>query len=335
MGMLDNKDLVLAKGSQILVTGSNGYVASNIVREALDAGYKVRGTCRSQDKVTRTKQTFNHPDYAGVVVENLADENAFDEAVKGADAIIHCATIFSLDPNPHNVVLPVVNGVIGILNAALKEPSVSRFVYTSSCSACTSSKPNTKLKIDRSTWNTELEKYADLPPPYTPDIAPHVYALSKMRAETAVWNFVKEKKPHFVVNSIVPSYNVGRIIDSPGLSGQLVIDIYQGKMPWYTDSEHVINVVDCARLHVAATIDGSVVNERVLAFHEPFNWNDVIEVIRELKPDAKVVDIMPDLPRVLSEVDNALGAELLRKWWGQKGYTGLKESIRQNIEGLA
>ena len=100
------------------------------------------------------------------------------------------------------------------------------------------------------------------------------------------------------------------------------------------ETEWFINTRDDGRLHVAATIDTSVQNERIFAFAEPFNWNDILASIRELRPDNKVPDDFPDLPRDLSTVDNALGKELLKKWWGQDGYTSLKQSVKENLEGF-
>jgi hypothetical protein len=34
----------------------------------------------------------------------------------------------------------------------------------------------------------------------------------------------------------------------------------------------------------------------------------------------------------ISTVVNALGAELLTKWWGQPGYKGLEQTIRETLE---
>lgn len=94
-----------------------------------------------------------------------------------------------------------------------------------------------------------------------------------------------------------------------------------------------INVTDDARLHIIAAIDKTVTNERVLAFDEPFNWNKVADIIEKIT-GRKPIDQDPTEPEDLSTVDNARGAELLVKWWGQKGYQGLFESVKQNIKGL-
>lgn len=130
-----------------------------------------------------------------------------------------------------------------------------------------------------------------------------------------------------------PAVNMGRVIDSPGETGGLVIKAFNGNVQWDFFPQYMVNVVDSARLHLAALIDGSVKNERIMAFNVPFNWNVVLDNFRELFPDKKFPNNQEQQSDI-SEVDNKLGAELLRKWFGQSGWTGLKESLRQNVAGL-
>lgn len=74
-------------------------------------------------------------------------------------------------------------------------------------------------------------------------------------------------------------------------------------------------------------------NERIFAYAEPFNFNDLLAIIRKLRPGQKIPADFPNLQRDLSTVDNGLGKELLKKWWNQDGYKSLTESLRQNLEG--
>ncbi len=126
---------------------------------------------------------------------------------------------------------------------------------------------------------------------------------------------------------------MGRVVDSPGETGGLVIAAFNGDVRWDFLPQYMVDVVDCARLHLIALIDGSLQNERILAFNVPFNWNVILENFRELFPTKTFPGNQPQ-ESDLSEVDNVLGAKLLEKWYGQKGYTELKESVRQNVDGL-
>ena len=144
----------------------------------------------------------------------------------------------SFDSNPNNVIPQVIAGLRGILNSAAKEPSVKRFVYTSSSSAATSPKPNTKFTIGKDTWNEEDVKAAWGPPPYEPSRAWFVYAASKTQAEQELWKYVREQKPHFVANSILPNSNIGPLFYPTqfGSTTNWVLDIYRGEAKFLPDA---------------------------------------------------------------------------------------------------
>ncbi|KAG7286016.1 hypothetical protein NEMBOFW57_008313 [Staphylotrichum longicolle] len=320
MAIIDNDDLTLPRGSLILVTGASGFIASNFIVEALQAGYKIRGTARSEAKAQRTKDVYKSLNYDVVVVPEMEPEGAFDQAVRGVDAIVHMSSPLTFSPNPKEVVPPAVNGATSILRSALREPKIRRFVFTSSSTATSLPTPGKKFKIDKNSWNTEVDAFVDFPPPYKPENAFKVYAASKTKAELAVWDFMKTYKPNFVINFVSET-------------GGLVIAAFNGDVKWDFLPQYMVDVVDCARLHLIALIDKSLQNERILAFNVPFNWNIILEKFRELFPTRTFPDNQPQ-ESDLSEVDNELGAKLLEKWYGQKGYTELKESLRQNVEGL-
>ena len=82
--------------AKVLVTGANGYLATWVVKKYLEAGYSVRGTVRSLSKSAFLNDKFaNYGDrFELVIVEDITKDGAFDEAVKGVDAIAHTASPF-------------------------------------------------------------------------------------------------------------------------------------------------------------------------------------------------------------------------------------------------
>lgn len=246
------QDRALPKGSLILVTGSNGFIGSNVVKEALDAGYKVRGTLRSQDKADYTKQVFNNPNYSTAIVTGVEQDGVWDEAVKDCDAVIHMATDTSFSPDPNQVVSLTEAGVLSILKSAAKTPSVKRFVLTSSSAAVLLPKPNEELTVGVNDWNDEAEKLAWAPPPYNDDRAFAVYAASKVAGEKTLWKFMKEGKPDFVANTILPNFNVGRILTSSGATSATnssVSSLLNGSVPEFPPRKLYHHDIQLRRFH--------------------------------------------------------------------------------------
>jgi nucleoside-diphosphate-sugar epimerase len=337
----------IPKNSTVLVTGINGFIASHVADQLLLAGFNVRGTARTLSKGSSAKIALEarHPDanISLVVVPDMAQAGAFDEAIKGVSGIIHVASNISFDANPNNVIPEVVAGIKGILESAAAEPSVKRFVYTSSSVAAACTRPNHRFVVDSSTWNEFAIEAAHKPPPYD-GRGYIVYSASKAEGEKAFWEFVKEKKPGFVANAVLPNCNFGEIFveGQVGSTGSFLRTIYEddGKhgenVGWKNmDPQWFVDVVDDARLHVAALLFPDVENERIFAFAEPFNWDDVFKIIEEVDPGHKLPE-NPQSPndRDLSEIAEKPRAEELLRRMGQDGFRSLKDTVREVIKGF-
>jgi nucleoside-diphosphate-sugar epimerase len=77
----------IPKDSLVLVTGVNGYIASHVADQLMEAGYRVRGTTRNLSKVqgltAHWKEKFGKDRIEFVTVEDMSHDGAFDEAIKG------------------------------------------------------------------------------------------------------------------------------------------------------------------------------------------------------------------------------------------------------------
>ena len=200
------------------------------MQEALDAGYKVRGTTRSEERAKYTEKVFkNSPNYSTAIVPDFSLPGAYDEALKDVDAVIHMASDVSFSPDPNVVVKDTESATLQILRSAAKVPSVKRFVLTSSSAAVLF--PGPDVTVDEGSWNEEALKLAWAPPPYTMERAFPVYAASKVAGEKAFWKFFEDEKPNFVGTTILPNMNLGRILTAGGPTGKGIEDILGGTIP--------------------------------------------------------------------------------------------------------
>jgi nucleoside-diphosphate-sugar epimerase len=208
----------LPKGSLVLVTGATGFIASQIIKNLLERGYKVRGTVRDLNKGSwLNTELFPIYDTSGQLelaqVPDIATHGAFDEAVKGVVGVIHVATIASWSPIPDEVIPPTVQAALNALESATKEAGIQRFVFTSSVVAQTLLVPNKEFHVTPDSWNDKVAEFAYAPPPYEASRGSAVYGQSKVEAEKAVWKFVDEKKPSFTVNVVNPNMVLGEVLN--------------------------------------------------------------------------------------------------------------------------
>src|ERR1700761_1238971 len=126
-------------GKYILLTGATGHVGFASLVNALSKGYRVRAAVRRESAIPQIKSPKSIQSYLSqlefVIVPDITVDGAYDEAVKGVNAIVHIASPLGSDAGDDfqaGLVTPAVKGTLGILDSAVKSPSVKRIVITSS-----------------------------------------------------------------------------------------------------------------------------------------------------------------------------------------------------------
>ena len=100
----------------ILVTGANGYIASHLVKQLLEAGYRVRGTVRKvsdEKKVAHLKNLVPNAKYPLELVEaDLLKEDGWLAAVQGCTYVHHTASPFpnAIPDDENELIRPAVDG---------------------------------------------------------------------------------------------------------------------------------------------------------------------------------------------------------------------------------
>ncbi|KAJ7016547.1 hypothetical protein C8F04DRAFT_1160741 [Mycena alexandri] len=267
---------------KVLVSGANGYVAVWVVRTLLEEGYSVRGAVRSPDKGKHLTELFaSYGDkFELVIVPDITKEGAFDEAVKGVDAIEHTASPYHFQADdPAELIEPAVKGTVGILESARKYgKSIKRVVVTSSTAAVLNVAPTPQI-LDESNWNDQAVE--EVTEKGRAASAAAKYRASKMLAERAAWDFVKKYKDEIswdlsVMNPplvLGPTIHEVASADALNTSARMLHDAL-AKAEGLTGGGCWIDVRDLALAHVRALQKEEAGGERIIINAGAFSWQD-------------------------------------------------------------
>ncbi|KAG6864908.1 hypothetical protein C0991_006437 [Blastosporella zonata] len=276
----------ISTGDKVLVSGANGFIAIWVVRKFLEKGYAVRGTVRSADKGKYLEEYFKSygDKFEVVVVQDIAKEGAFDEAVQGVDAIAHTASPFYLTAaSVDELIGPAVNGTVSILKSALKNGhGVKRVVVTSSCASVLT--VGSDKVFDEQDWNElairEITEQGDAAP------GPSKYRASKTLAEKAAWKFYEENKanlkwdlsvlnPPFVFGPAIHDVkNVDALNTSSRQWYDAVLGEGQSEAFLKVQGSAYIDVRDVAEAHTLALEKEAAGGERFVISAGSYVWQD-------------------------------------------------------------
>jgi nucleoside-diphosphate-sugar epimerase len=337
--------LPLPQNSLILVTGTNGLIASHAADQLLAAGHLVRGTVRSATRSAYLTTLFTARHGAGRFtlheIPDVAAPGAWDAAVRGVAGIAH--VLGALDLNVQDADKAAAEELpwqVGLLEAAEREGGVKSVVFTSSAWAAWTPDAGRRVTLTGESWNEEAVALAR---DGGVDVRRKGFAgfmAFKTLVEKGVWEWVRERKPRYAFNALLLDTVLGECLD-PVNQG---IPSTAGMAQWVWENSHVevldlmqpqwfVDCRDAGRLYVALLATAPVVDrERVVGFGARYSFFKVAEILKELYPEhadkmAKVKDLGWDQ----TEVPNERGAELLARL-GQKGYRSLEESVKENAE---
>ncbi|OSX56416.1 hypothetical protein POSPLADRAFT_1068108 [Postia placenta MAD-698-R-SB12] len=274
---------------KVLVSGANGYVASWVIRTLLESGYSVRATVRSESKGVHLRKVFaSYNDRLElVVVPDITAVGAFDEAVKGVDAIEHTASPFHLKADePDEIIVPAVRGTTSMLESALAYgTSVKRVVVTSSCASILSFDPTPRIYTEKN-WNEQAIEVVKL---NGRNAHPAIkYCASKTLAERAAWEFMEKNQGKVQWDLVVlnPPYVYGPILQEVG-SPEALNESMRECNSW-------LDVRDLGKAHVLAIQTEAAGGERIIVCSGPWKWQDWINAARKAGADIPAGDTSYD-----------------------------------------
>jgi nucleoside-diphosphate-sugar epimerase len=200
--------------SRVLLTGANGFIGSHILAQLLDRGFSVCCAVRTQGKGDKILRDFaaQKDQLTITIVPDIVAPEAYRNAVQGVppfDAVFHTASPFTYRDVGSNLEFldPAIKGVKNLLKAVKDNaPSVRRVIWTGSCASVIN---YDNLVSDPSKMYTEADWN-----PITWEEAVHgdpskAYRASKVFAERAAWDFMKEEEPHYDLVTLCPPATFG------------------------------------------------------------------------------------------------------------------------------
>ena len=239
----------------ILVTGSSGLVGTELVRQLLAQGKKVKAIYHKTPL-----PHFNNENIIAVKCDIL-DTFTLQEVMEGITNVYHCAGIVSFNKKIKDKVFAVnIEGTTNVVNAAINA-GVKKFLHVSSISVLG--------KLTDGQTVTEEMKWID-------ETNNNSYGRSKFLAEMEVWRAIGEGLSAVIVN---PSIILGGADWNKGSTA--IFKTAYNEFPWYAEGvTGFVDVRDVARVMILL-MDSPIINERFILNAENISYKDVFTSIAE------------------------------------------------------
>jgi len=267
---------------KVLVTGADGLLGSNLIRELLGQGFTVRAFIQRGSR---------SPTLEGLAIEkvsgDLLDEgDALKQAAAGCDAVFHCAAITNLWADRGLVFKVNLEGTRKVLDACVAA-GVKRLVFTGSAS---------------SFQFGPMEKPGDETGAFPPEYKGMPYMESKHQAMKLVRDYIAKRGLDAVIVS--PTFMLGPHDFGPS-SGELVRQFIKRRMRFVSPGgRNFAYAGDVAKAMVAALERGRK-NECYILAGKNLNYLDFFGRA------AKIAGIQPPksvLPSALVKAAGAAGS---------------------------
>jgi nucleoside-diphosphate-sugar epimerase len=245
--------------SSVLVTGGTGFVGAYVIRDLVNAGYKVSALRRNSPL-----PTYIDADILNRVTwinGDILDPALLEEAMENVDAVIHSAAKVSFNSKDRTELLTTnIEGTANVVNAAL-EKKIRRFIYVSSGSTL-GKRTNGSMVNEETKW-TESKLNT-------------TYASSKQRGEMEVWRGIAEGLNAVIVNpTTILGYG-----DWNSSSSAIFKNIYLG-FPWYTNGTNgFVDVEDVSRV-IVALLATNIRSERFIISGENWTYRKLLSTIAD------------------------------------------------------
>ncbi|SEO42576.1 Nucleoside-diphosphate-sugar epimerase [Flavobacterium sp. CF108] len=272
---------MINSNQKVLVTGGTGFVAIHSILQLLNRGYKVRTTVRSlkgKEKIFEMLENGGITDFSDLefIEADLTSDTNWTEAMIDCDYILHIASpiFLRLPKNEDEMIRPAVDGTLRVLKAA-RNAGVKRVVMTSNFGAVGYSHKDKNSLITEESWTNPNEKGLS------------TYNKSKVLAEQAAWNFMKNEGGALELSVVNPMGIFGPSLYPDLSSGfELLKKILDGSMKAIPDIRlGIVDVRDAAELHILAMESPDAKGQRFLALSGgTMSLMEIVKLLKEKMP---------------------------------------------------
>lgn len=251
---------------KVLVTGPTGLLGNNLVRELLNCGgYEIYAFVHSDRSKVKLEGLPVH-----IVIGDILDRDRVFEAIAEMDVVFHCAASTKVYPPRDPKIYSVnIDGTRNIIEACIHH-NTQRLIHVGTANSFGISDSPEIIRNEES--------------PYNSDVIGMAYMDSKKTAQDEVLKAVRQRNLNAVV--VNPTAMIGAYDHLPS-SGQVVLALYQGKVPGFTNGgKNFIAVTDVCNAMINAVTMGKV-GECYILGNENMNYQEFfnkIGAVLEIKP---------------------------------------------------
>ncbi|MCV7090651.1 NAD-dependent epimerase/dehydratase family protein [Mycobacterium interjectum] len=239
-----------------LVIGANGFLGSHVTRQLVADGAEVRAMVRPTAN-TRAIDDLELTRFHG----DVFDTDTLRDAMDGVDDVYYCVVdtrAWLRDPAP--LFRTNVEGLRNVLEVAVKEPDLRRFIFTSTYATVGRRRGHVATEEDR-VGSRGLSAYVQ----------------SRVQAEDLVMRYVAQAGLPAVAMCVSTTYGSGDWGRTP--HGAFIAGAVFGKLPFLMDgiALEVVGVDDAARAMIIAAERGRI-GERYLISERMIPLSEVVRI---------------------------------------------------------
>lgn len=236
----------------ILVTGATGFLGSEVAKQLVAQGKRIRCTKRQSSKIPALLISIqNNIEW---VDADLLNASALEDALQGVTQVYNCAAWVSLKQSDKEKMISTnVNGTANLVNLSIEKEI--RLVHVSSVAAVGDAKQGELI----------TEKHH-----LDPTTEEDGYAISKLESEMEVWRGVAEGLDAVIVN---PTIIIGPNAGTSG-SGELFEMVRKGLKFYTSGSIGFVDVEDVAKCMIAL-MKSNISDERFIINAENRTYQNI------------------------------------------------------------